>query len=83
MISVGEAIFYFEYYDHGRTWDKPKEIFKNPLILWCCGKIFEDSGDFIAVITAGTKGRIPSSQPAYEIIYKPAIIKQELVKVVD
>ena len=83
MINSGEAIYYFEYLDHGKTFGDPKGVLEDPLTLWCVGKIHEESPDFLAVVCSGTKKRLPSSQVSYEIIYKQAITKQELVHVVE
>lgn len=82
MISTGEAIFYVEYLDHGLISDL-KELKKNPLTLWAVGKIFQESEEFIAVICSGTKHRLPNSKPTYEIIVKSAIIKKELIHIVE
>lgn len=79
MISVGEAIYFIEYLDHGKVFSDPKEIFKKPLKLWCVGKILSESDDFIAVICSGTIGRKPSTEPSYEIILKSAITKKEVI----
>lgn len=83
MINPGDNIYYFEYYDHGKTWNEPKEIFKKPFTLWCVGEIHEESKDFIAVLCSGTTEKEPNTQPSYEIIFKKAIIKQELIYTVE
>jgi len=84
MINSGEAIYYFEYLDHGKTFGDPKGVLKNPLILWCVGKIYEQDDNFLAVVCSGSKTRESlKSQVSYEIIYKKAIITQELVHIVE
>ena len=70
MISSGDKIYYFEYMDHAKRYGNPSRILKNPSILWCCGKIAEESEDFIAVVCSGTKKVKPSSEPSFEIILK-------------
>lgn len=82
MITPGEAIYYIEYFDHGKTYNQPTEIFKNPFKLWCTGKIAEESDDFLAVICSGTIDRKPNTEPTYEIILKSAIITKELIHIV-
>jgi len=82
MISPGEAIYYIEYLDHGKTSSNPKKIFANPLTLWCVGKVLTESEDFLAVVCSGTKERKPSTEPSYEIILKSAITKQEVIYIV-
>lgn len=83
MISPGEAIYYFEYLDHAKSFSDPKEIFKKPFKLWCTGKILTESEDFIAVVCSGTIGRKPNSSPSFEIIVKSAITKKEVIHIVD
>lgn len=72
-------IYYFEYIDHGKIYQDPKTVFKNPLTLWCVGKIAEETKDLMAVVCSGVKDRNPSSQPSYEIIVKSAITKKKLI----
>ena len=81
MINVGEAIYYIEYKDHARS--NNLERLNNPFILWCVGKIAKESKEFIAVICSGTKSETPSSQPTYEIVLKSAIIKKEVIYIVE
>jgi len=82
MISTGEKIFYIEYLDHGLTTDF-EDLEENPLTLWVVGKIFKETEEFMAVICSGTKHRLPSSKPSYEIVVKAAITKKELIHVVE
>jgi len=82
MLSIGDRIYYFEYMDHAKTFGDPSKIMNDPCILWCSGKIFQESDDFLAILCSGTKNKLPSSEPSYEIIYKKAIIKQEEIYIV-
>lgn len=83
MINSGEVIYYIEYLDHAKIYSDPEETFKKPFTLWCVGKIFKESDDYIAVVCSGTKARPPNTEPSYEIVLKSAIIKKEVVHIVE
>ncbi len=78
-----DNLYYIEYLDHMRTDKSLQDLRKNPPILWCCGKIFNEDGDFLAVLCSGIRDRAPSTEPTYEIIFKKAIIKKQLIYQVD
>ena len=82
MISTGEIIFFIEYLDHGLVSDL-ENLKEKPLTLWVVGKIAQENDDFIAVVCSGTKHRLPNSKPNYEVIVKSAIIKKEVIHIVD
>ncbi|MBA7492429.1 hypothetical protein ES702_02979 [subsurface metagenome] len=81
MISEGEAIFYIEYLDHARSPDLNR-LESNPVVLWCTGKIAQESNEFLALLCSGVKNEMPTSHPTYEIILKSAITIKELIHIV-
>jgi len=72
-----DVLYYFEHLGHGISYESPKQISDNPLILWCVGQIAnEDSNDpYFAVISCGTKNR-QQKPKIYEYIVKSCIIKR-------
>ena len=69
-------IYFFEYLDHGVSLRPLEEILKNPIKLWCTGKIVADSEDLIIVQGSGVKHREYTEGIPCEIIVKKAIISQ-------
>ena len=72
-----DILYYFEYLDHGRTYESPRAIHDNPLVLWSVGKIVNEDSDglYFAIISCGARNR--NYKPEYyEFIVKSCIIKK-------
>ncbi len=81
QLEEGSELVYIEYMDHGATPEPIEKICQNPLILWCCGFIVNETrkdDPYYALISVGSRFR-PLRPTMYEYVLKSAIIKKIVI----
>ena len=74
-LKAGDQIHLIIYHDHADTQESIEEIRKNPLLLYCIGKIvnMHTDDEFYAVINMGSVGRY--MKPNWKGVIQKSCIK--------